>query len=528
MKDILSPNRTEAGSSDMVFSSITFLFWFLPLALAGYYVGTLPWWRRRSRVPGTGQDRAVPDWELSSAMGTWMGNLCLLTASLLFYFWGEQKRIYILLAAIALNYAAGLALGEWKPDAGPGQRRRRLAILWGAIAANLGMLIYFKYMNFLVESLAAGGIHLNVPSVALPLGISFFIFQAMSYTIDVYRGTVPPAREIVGFACYISMFPQLVAGPIVRYCDVASQLRRRVVGSAKLAEGIRRFIIGLAKKVLIANQVALLADKAFALGLDEVTFGAAWIGTLAYTLQIYFDFSGYSDMAIGLGKMFGFEFLENFNYPYVARSVQEFWRRWHISLSTWYRDYLYISLGGSRGTKFQTYFNLWVVFALCGFWHGASANFLLWGIYHGLFLVGERMFRGRLAAAKGLGHGYTLLVVMFGWVLFRADSWAQTRAFWKAMLGLGPAWANGGTIWLWFGRDVQIAMAAGLLFSLPLVPALRRRFGAGPLTSRPDSDGGAGESIYLALRFAVLLALFLACLPLLVAETYNPFIYFRF
>jgi alginate O-acetyltransferase complex protein AlgI len=512
----------------MVFSSITFLFWFLPLAVAGYYVGTLPWWRRQRRAAGPDQAPAAPGWELSSAAGTWVGNMCLLSASLLFYFWGEQKRIYILFAAIALNYAAGLALGEWKPDAGPGQRRRRLAILWGAIAANLGMLIYFKYMNFVVELFAAGGIRLNVPSVVLPLGISFFIFQAMSYTIDVYRGTVPPAREIVGFACYISMFPQLVAGPIVRYCDVASQLRRRVVGSAKLAEGIRRFIIGLAKKVLIANQVALLADKAFSLGWDEVTFGAAWIGTLAYTLQIYFDFSGYSDMAIGLGKMFGFEFLENFNFPYVSRSVQEFWRRWHISLSTWYRDYLYISLGGSRGTKVQTYFNLWVVFALCGFWHGASANFLLWGIYHGLFLVGERMFRGRFAAAKAVGHGYTLLVVMFGWVLFRAESWSQTLVFWKAMVGRGAALANGGTIWLGCGRDVPIAMAAGILFSLPLRSVLRRRFPSGLLNNRGDWTGRAGESIFWALRFAALLALFLACLPLLVAETYNPFIYFRF
>ena len=363
----------------MVFSSITFLFWFLPLALAVYYAGTWPWWRRGEPPAGAASGRAEPGWELSSALGTWIGNSALLAASLLFYFWGEQKRIYLLFAAIALNYAAGRWLGAPLPDDGPRRRRRRRLILGVAVAANLGLLVYFKYLNFLVGALAAGGVRLDVETVALPLGISFFIFQAMSYTIDVYRGSAPPARGLAAFACYITMFPQLVAGPIVRYCDVASQLRSRTVGGDKLAAGIQRFVVGLAKKVLVANQVALLADKAFALGTDEVTFGAAWIGTLAYTLQIYFDFSGYSDMAIGLGKMFGFEFLENFNYPYVARSVQDFWRRWHISLSTWFRDYLYIPLGGSRGSPVQTYFNLWVVFALCGFWHGASVNFLVWG-----------------------------------------------------------------------------------------------------------------------------------------------------
>ena len=509
----------------MVFSSITFLFWFLPLVLAVYYVGTLPWWRRGAAM---GACAGAGGWELSSAAGTWIGNFALLAASLLFYFWGEQKRIYILVAAIALNYAAGWLLGEQRPDDGPLRRRRRLLILWAAVAANLGLLIYFKYMNFLVGALADCGVHLDVAPVVLPLGISFFIFQAMSYTIDVYRGSVPPARGIVAFACYITMFPQLVAGPIVRYCDVASQLQRRTVGLDKMAAGIRRFIIGLAKKVLVANQVALLADKAFALNSADVTFGAAWLGTIAYTLQIYFDFSGYSDMAIGLGKMFGFEFLENFNYPYVARSVQEFWRRWHISLSTWFRDYLYIPLGGNRGSKFQTYFNLWVVFALCGFWHGASVNFLLWGMYHGLFLVGERMFRGRVAAPRWLGHGYALLVVMFGWVLFRADTWSQTLAFWKAMLGGGPSLAAGSEIRFWFGRDVQMAMVAGILFSLPVLSTVRRWLQSAGWGRSAESENRIGETLYLALRFAAIFALFLACVPLLVAETYNPFIYFRF
>lgn len=514
----------------MVFSSITFLFWFLPLVLAVYYVGTLPWWRRPGKwgEGGTGSAPGETGRELASVAGTWIGNLILLSASLLFYFWGEQKRIYILIVAIALNYAAGWMLGEQHPDDGLRRRRRRKLALWVAVAANLGLLVYFKYLNFLIGSLAGSGIRLDMETVLLPLGISFFIFQAMSYTIDVYRGTVPPARGVVAFACYITMFPQLVAGPIVRYCDLASQLQRRTVGMDKLAAGIRRFIIGLAKKVLVANQVALLADKAFALGAADLTFGAAWLGIIAYTLQIYFDFSGYSDMAIGLGKMFGFEFLENFNYPYIARSVQEFWRRWHISLSTWFRDYLYIPLGGNRGSTIRTYFNLLIVFALCGFWHGASINFMLWGMYHGMFLVGERLFRGRVTSIRWLGHFYTMAVVMFGWVLFRADAWNQTLFYWKAMLGLGASLPVGSEVWLWFGRDVQIAMVAGMLFSLPILPVVHRRLRLVQTGRDAPNNGSIGETIFLTLRFTILFGMFLACIPLLVAETYNPFIYFRF
>jgi len=508
----------------VVFSSITFLFWFLPFALVAYYACIFPW-RKSPESSGQGQ---VGGFQPLSSAGTEFGNLSLLAASLLFYFWGEQSRIYILFVAIGLNFAAGILLGAQDPADGLRRRRARQRILLLAVAGNLGMLIYFKYLNFLAGLLGEVGGAPSVESIALPLGISFFVFQAMSYTIDVYRGTVPPARGLVAFACYITMFPQLVAGPIVRYCDVASQLQRRQLSLDKVASGIRRFIIGLAKKVLIANQVALLADKAFGLAADEVTFGAAWIGTIAYTLQIYFDFSGYSDMAIGLGRMFGFEFLENFNYPYLSRSVQEFWRRWHISLSTWFRDYLYVPLGGNRGTTARTYFNLWVVFALCGFWHGASVNFLLWGMYHGLFLVLERAFRGRSVGPRLLGHGYTLLVVMFGWVLFRAEAWGQTLAFWKAMVGLGASLPGGSEVWIWFGNDVRIAMVGGILFSMPVFPALSRWLqGIWADPQRGDVAGGKG-AIYLALRLVVIWALFLACVPCLVADTYNPFIYFRF
>lgn len=491
----------------MVFSSISFLFWFFPLTLAAYAICVWPF-----------LNRGAEGRELTSRVGAMAANACLLSASLLFYFWGEQKRIYILILAVGLNYATGLLLGARNQSDSPGRRKFRLVILLLAVTGNLGMLIYFKYMNFLAGVLTDLGITLSIESVALPLGISFFIFQAMSYTVDVYRGQVPPARDLIAFACYITMFPQLVAGPIVRYCDVASQLRRRVFNPETVASGVRRFVIGLAKKVLIANQMAILADKAFALSADEVSFGAAWIGTIAYTLQIYFDFSGYSDMAIGLGRMFGFHFLENFNYPYIARSVQDFWRRWHISLSTWFRDYLYIPLGGNRVAKPRAYFNLWLVFALCGFWHGASVNFLLWGMYHGLFLVLERIFRGRGGAPRFIQHAYTMLVVMFGWVLFRAETWDQSLLFWHAMLGMNDLATGGSEIWNWFGPDIMLAMAAGFLFSLPVAS----------VASRATKDGGRRPVLTLAVRTLVLLVLFLACLPLLVADTYNPFIYFRF
>lgn len=490
----------------MVFSSISFLFWFLPITLLGYWCVVSPWLEKR------GEARV-----LSSRIGTLAGNAALLLASLLFYFWGEQKRIYILLAVIALNYSAGLLLG---PVPAPGDRhRRRRWILAACVAGNLAILVYFKYLNFLVDSLGRVGMNLGVSEVLLPLGISFFIFQAMSYTVDVYRGHAQPARDLIAFACYITMFPQLVAGPIVRYIDVANQLRQRELGLGLMASGARRFVIGLAKKVLVANQMAIVADKAFALPDDEVTWGAAWIGTIAYTLQIYFDFSGYSDMAIGLGRMFGFHFLENFRYPYIARTIQDFWRRWHISLSTWFRDYLYIPLGGSRCSRVRTYVNLCLVFALCGFWHGASMSFLLWGLYHGFFLVAERMFQGRGTSNRLIGHIYAMIVVMFGWVLFRAESAGQALVFWKAMAGWGASIPGGSEVWLWFGNDIRIAMAAGIVFSTPLVPAASRWL---------DGGAGGGGLLYRAARWAVVVALFLACVPLLVADTYNPFIYFRF
>ncbi len=344
----------------MLFSAATFLFLFLPVLLLLYFLCP-----RRLR------------------------NLLLLTASLLFYVWGEKTYVFVLLASIAVNYTLGLWLDGLRTARG-----RRLAIAL-AVFANLGLLATFKYAVFLLQNcnVALAALHLAplpVPNIHLPLGISFFTFHALSYVIDVYRGEVRALKDPIAFALYISFFPQSIAGPIVRYSDLATQLVRRRFFRAGFAEGVRRFIFGLSKKMLIANTLALPADAIFGLPPEGLSAGLAWLGITCYTLQIYFDFSGYSDMAIGLARMFGFDFKENFNYPYVSRSVTEFWRRWHMSLSSWFRDYLYIPLGGNRRGTIHTYFNLLAVFFLCGLWHGASWAFVGWGLYHGGFLVLER------------------------------------------------------------------------------------------------------------------------------------------
>jgi len=346
----------------MLFSEPVFVFLFLPLLLLGYAL-----------TPRAAQ------------------NTLLLLASLLFYAWGEGFFVLVMLGSIAFNYLVGLLL-----EAGRGRRRLRpLALLLG-VAGNLALLIVFKYAGFLVTNLnlLLAGLKLPalpVPALHLPIGISFFTFQAMSYVIDVYRDRIPVQKHPLRIALYIALFPQLIAGPIVRYQHIARQLTRRVVTRPGLAEGIRRFILGLGKKMLLANVLAVPVDKIFAIPAHQLTTSVAWLGVVCYALQIYFDFSGYSDMAIGLGRMFGFRFLENFRYPYLARTITDFWRRWHISLSSWFRDYVYIPLGGNRRGPLRTYRNLVIVFLLCGLWHGASWTFVAWGLFHGLFLAIERL-----------------------------------------------------------------------------------------------------------------------------------------
>jgi alginate O-acetyltransferase complex protein AlgI len=365
--------------------------------------------------------------------------------------------------------------------------------------------------------------------VHLPIGISFYTFQALSYVVDVYRGDARPQRNPFNLGLYISLFPQLIAGPIVRYRDVDDQLRARATTLPLFVSGVRRFALGLGKKVLLANSAAVVADRVFNLPPEHLTTGAAWTGAFAYALQIYFDFSGYSDMAIGLGRMFGFHFLENFNYPYIATSVREFWRRWHLSLSTWFRDYLYVPLGGNRGSPARTAFNLLLVFFLCGLWHGANWTFVVWGLYHGFFLMLERSAWGRWldARPRPLQAAYTLLAVLIGWVFFRADSLPHALAYLAAMAGAARGDGivlHAGMVWT---TGFGLTAAVGTIASTPLWPVVARAWHAWRQTRR-----GQGlwlhEGLLATLDLVYVPALLIACAVRLASGTYNPFIYFRF
>jgi alginate O-acetyltransferase complex protein AlgI len=504
----------------MVFSSISFLFYFLPAALILYLALTVP---------------VLVGWR--PALWRRLGNLFLFLASCLFYFWGEDFLLWIMLASTLIDYLAGLLIAggyrrgevrELEPGA-PRSGWQRLGLV-ASIVSNLSFLGFFKYFNFFVESfnssMAAIGLvgaqWEDVAAVTLPLGISFYTFQSMSYTIDVYRGEVKATRNLIDFACFVTMFPQLVAGPIVRYRDVATQLVHRVVSRPSFVAGVRRFVVGMAKKVLVANVVAKPADQIFALTAADLTLPVAWFGVVCYALQIYFDFSGYSDMAIGLGRMFGFDFPENFDYPYIARSIQDFWRRWHISLSTWFRDYLYIPLGGSRGSAPRTYANLVTVFFLCGLWHGAAWSFVVWGLFHGAFLVVEKAGLDRVLrrAPVALRHLYTVLVVLVGWVLFRAETLPHAGGYLAALVGLGDGDPVRYPLLRFVTSHVAVMTAVGVAFSAPLLPAMRRR--CSELRSR---------TAIVAADFAELtaLAVLMALVTVhLASGAHNPFIYFRF
>ncbi len=482
----------------MVFSSAIFLFWFLPLLLAAYFL--LP---RACR------------------------NALLLLASILFYFWGARRHVFLLLASIAMNYVFGLWLDRVQ------EPRRRRWVLCLAIVVNLGLLGTYKYATFLIHNvnalLALGGLPaVTVPIVPLPLGISFFTFHALSYVMDVYRRQVRALRSVVDFALYIAFFPQSIAGPIVRYHDVAEQLQGRVHSEEGFAHGARQFILGLAKKMLLANTLAVPADAIFGLPSSALTCGLAWLGAACYTLQIYFDFSGYSDMAIGLARLFGFAFRPNFHYPYIASSITEFWRRWHISLSSWFRDYLYIPLGGNRGGRARTYANLVTVFLLCGLWHGASWTFIAWGLYHGTFLVLERLgLQRRLERLPALlQHAYTLGVVVIGWVLFRAKSFAAAAGMLGAMVGLADGSAVEYLPAAFLRGDVMVALLAGALLCLPILPALAQLQAS--LRRACPRQASTVDAIASAWTVAGLAVLALGCAMLLAGGTHNPFIYFNF
>jgi alginate O-acetyltransferase complex protein AlgI len=450
-------------------------------------------------------------------------NAVLFAASLVFYAWGEPRVVFVVLVSIAANWLFGLWVDAAKRGGGA-----RLAV-GVAVAFNVALLAFFKYWNFLWDNLAVAGVtHARWPAerIALPIGISFFTFQAISYVVDVYRGEGGVLKNPLDFGLYKVLFPQLIAGPIVRYRDVAAQIVERHVTRAGFAQGARRFIVGLGKKMLIANVVADVADQIFKLDPHTLDAGTAWLGTVCYTLQIYFDFSGYSDMAIGLGLMFGFTFLENFDYPYISRSVTEFWRRWHISLSSWFRDYVYIPLGGNRRGSGRTYFNLLLVFFLCGLWHGAAWNFVVWGLFHGAFLVIERIVRPgeRRESGGAIGLVYTLLVAMVGWVFFRADSLSRAATHLAAMSGFGGGDGRAVHASLFLDSLAITAIVAGVIGSTPWLRALGR------WRDREVAAGGS-KSFDVGLEFAsvaLMLAVLVASSMQLSAGTYNPFIYFRF
>ncbi len=511
----------------MVFSSIVFLFLYLPLVLAVYYVALAP------QLTGQAAPRSLG-----------LANGVLLIFSLIFYFWGENFLVWIVIASSSIDYICGLMISGGFQNNPPqlvdvGSRRSRLQQFGLAlsIVSNLLFLGYFKYSNFAVDSaitafqtLGVGSTWERATTVALPLGISFYTFQSMSYTIDVYRGHVRATRNFLDFACYVTLFPQLVAGPIVRYRDLADQLRQRSVGVSTFARGVERFIIGLGKKVIVANTVAIASDKIFALSLTDLTFGLAWLAVTCYTIQIYFDFSGYSDMAIGLGLMFGFAIPENFNYPYSAHNVQDFWRRWHISLSTWFRDYLYIPLGGSRISGPRTYLNLVAVFLLCGLWHGASWTFVVWGLYHGFFLVMERLGSSNTILSRmpaSMGRVYTLLVVMGGWVLFRSETFSQAAAFFAAMTVGGVGSGTVHNVASFMEWDLVIALLIGIAFSTPSAKTLI----AGCVAATASNTRGTTRTavgMNPIVRIATLLVILAFCVSALASGTHNPFIYFRF
>jgi len=440
-----------------------------------------------------------------------MQNALLLIASLLFYAYGEPVYIFLMLASALLNYLFALLLGK----------SRSKLVLALAVAVNIGLLGVFKYTGFVMTNVnAALGLSLPVPQISLPIGISFFTFQALSYVIDVYRGEVAVQRSYAKLLLYISFFPQLIAGPIVRYVDVAREIDERTVSTRKISFGLRRFIVGLGKKVLIANAMSAAADYFFNHGAANLNMLGAWIGAIAYLMQIYYDFSGYSDMAIGLGKMFGFDFLENFNYPYIARNITDFWRRWHISLSSWFRDYVYIPLGGNR--RGNRYFNLSVVFLLTGMWHGASWNYILWGIWHGIFSIVEKPLLKRNFYKKvpyPITWLFTMLIVLIGWVLFRLENLSEALKYLGVMFGAVRPDNVAYTFEWFFNGKLAAVLACAVLASVPWknilgrIPALKR-FG--------DS------SFCHLLQNAATVALLLLGVVLCMTSTYNPFIYFRF
>lgn len=470
----------------MLFSSITFLFIFLPLTLLLYYL-----------VPVR------------------MKNYVMLAASLIFYAWGEPVYIILMILSIILNYFCGQDIYEKRDNA----RAMKMSLMFGVVM-NLLILGFFKYYGLLMDTINAI-LPIDIPYrvLALPIGISFYTFQAMSYLIDVYRKEVKPQENILYFALYISMFPQLIAGPIVRYIDIEEQLKERSINSTKFGEGAMYFIRGLAKKVVLANTFGSVYEQVAAMQIGSFSTLTAWVGAIAYAFQIYFDFGGYSDMAIGLGKMFGFEFLPNFNYPYIAKSITDFWRRWHISLSTWFREYVYIPLGGNRCTPSRHILNLLIVWMLTGLWHGAQWNFMFWGLYYGVILILEKYLWGNKIEKlpSAVQHIYAFVLVLFGWVFFFSPTLGYAGQYLKVMFGIG---AKG----IFDKQGFFMIFTNWLLIVIAILASAPR----GYKLLKKITGCWQSEEVRAIVTCAVYIAMFLLCIAFLVTETYNPFLYFRF
>lgn len=466
----------------MVFSSTIFLCVYLPLVLLGYYI-----------CPKKGK------------------NLFLLIVSLIFYAWGEPKYVFLMIFSILVNYVFGLLMDKHREN-----KKRLKLMLVISVIIDLGLLSVFKYTDFIITNInSVFGAGFDLLNIALPIGISFYTFQAMSYTIDVYRDDVRVQRNLIDFGMYITMFPQLIAGPIVRYSDVQDQLAARNVTAADFSEGIMRFVVGLGKKVLLANQMGAVWTQIYALG-GDISALMAWTGAAAYTFQIYFDFSGYSDMAIGLGRMFGFKFPENFRYPYESVSITDFWRRWHITLSTWFKEYLYIPLGGNRRGLARQALNLLIVWTLTGFWHGAGWNFVMWGLYYFAILFIEKLFllKALDKLPRLFRHAYALLLIVIGWVIFASDDVSVMLPYLGSMFG-----ANGAL----GGMDVYTLLTRAALMVICCVASTelpRRLF--------VTAAGKMNEKAAFTVKSVLTLALLALSVVFLIGDSYNPFLYFRF
>ncbi|MEG1557111.1 MAG: MBOAT family O-acyltransferase [Oscillospiraceae bacterium] len=464
----------------MVFSSILFIFQFLPCALILYYICP-----KKAKI------------------------FALLILSLVFYSWGEMRFFPIMIATVTVNYLCALGIARYRDNL----KKKRWCLI-ASLVISLGFLLVFKYSNFFIENInAVFCATIPLLNLTLPLGISFYTFQTLSYTIDVYRGKVDAEKNYINVAAYVSLFPQLIAGPIVRYTDVQNEMRDRTITFEQLESGMEDFIIGLARKVLIANSVGALWAEVESIGFGTISTGLAWVGILAFSLQIYFDFSGYSQMAVGLGKMLGFNFPKNFDDPYTARSVSDFWRRWHITLGMWFREYVYFPLGGSRCSAWRNTLNLFIVWALTGFWHGASWNFVIWGLYFFALLVIEKSgFISVLNKHRIFSHFYMVFALLLGWTLFAITDFSMLFEYLSRMFVPTYFSANASTVGLeYYLRNYAVILAVGVFFSTALPTKLYAKF-------RKNT----------ALRLVALTLLFFLCIAYLVDSTYNPFLYFRF